>query len=299
MTNTFFDDIKNAFRNGSAVTRFILINVAVFLLVNIVSLVFFLFSVAPQNQFNLVNWLAVPADWKQLLFHKPWTIISYMFLHEGFFHILSNMLMLYFGGQLFIEYLGESRFTSTYFLGGISGALFYILLYNIFPAFANDVPSSIALGASASVLAVFVAVATYLPNFSVNLILLGPVRLKFIAIALVVLDLINIDKGNPGGHIAHLGGALYGYLAMTQLRKGRDFSSGFNRLLQSISSVFKNKPRSKMKVTHQNYRNDDAYNAAKKSKQESIDNILDKISKSGYESLTKQEKEELFKMSKE
>ena len=299
MNTSFLDDIKNAFRNGSAVTRFILINIAVFLVVNIVSLIYFLLSVSPEHQFSLVQWLAVPADWKQLLFHRPWTILTYMFLHEGFFHILSNLIMLYFGGQLFVEYLGESRFTSTYFLGGIAGALLYILVFNIFPAFASIAPFSIALGASASVLAVFVAVATYLPNFTVNLLLFGPVRLKFIAIVLVVLDLISIDKGNPGGHIAHLGGAVYGYIAMTQLRKGRDLSSGFSRVLQGIASIFKGKPRRKMKVTHKVSRNDAAYNAQKKSKQETIDNILDKISKSGYESLTKQEKEELFKMSKE
>ena len=222
-----------------------------------------------------------------------------MFLHEGFFHILSNMIMLYFGGLLFVEYLGEKRFIATYFLGGISGALLYILVFNIFPAFSSIAPISIALGASASVLAVFVAVASYLPNFSVNLVFFGPVRLKFIALFLVILDLISIDKGNPGGHIAHLGGAMYGYFAMTQLKKGVDFSSGISKLLNWFSSLFKSQPKSKMKVTHKVPRNDEAYNAMKKSKQESIDRILDKISKSGYESLTKQEKEELFKMSKE
>ena len=124
-------------------------------------------------------------------------------------------------------------------------------------------------------------------------------RLKFIAIVLVGIDLISIDKGNPGGHIAHLGGAMYGYLAMTQLKKGRDFSSGFNKVILWIGNFFKPTERSKMKVAHKKTKDDLVYNAQKKAKQESIDKILDKISHSGYESLTKQEKEELFKMSKE
>jgi membrane associated rhomboid family serine protease len=299
MNRSFWEEIKITFKNGTALTRFILVNISVFLLVNIVSLVFFLFAVANSNQINLVDWLAVPANIKQLVFHRPWTIITYMFLHEGFFHILSNMIMLFFGGSLFIEYLGERRFTATYFLGGIAGALLYILVFNTFPAFRQIAPLSVALGASASVLAIFVAIAAYLPNFTVNLIFLGPVRLKFIAIFLVVLDLISIDKGNPGGHIAHLGGALYGYVAMTQLRKGRDFSSVFSNVILFFQSLFKSKPKSKVKVMHKQSRSDDAYNAARKSKQEVIDGILDKISKSGYDSLTKSEKEELFKMSNE
>ncbi len=299
MQSSIIDDIKNAFKSGSVVTRFILINCAVFIFVNLVNLIFFLFSIAPENQIQLLDWLAVPADWSQLLFHRPWTLFTYMFLHEGFFHILSNMIMLYFGGQLFVEYLGERRFSGTYFLGGIAGALLYILVFNLFPAFKSIAPFSIALGASASVLAVFVAIATYLPNFTVNLILFGPVRLKFIALFLVVLDLVSIDKGNPGGHIAHLGGALYGYFAMIQLKNGRDFSNGWSSLFQKLTGFFKSKPKSKMKVTHRVRRDDQAYNAQKKSKQEQIDRILDKISKSGYESLSKEEKEELFKMSKE
>lgn len=299
MKSSLLDDIKNAFKNGTVVTQFILVNIAVFLLVNIVNLFYFLFSISPEYQFDLVQWLAVPADWRLLLFSKPWTIITYMFLHEGFFHILFNMIMLYFGGQLFVEYLGSSRFTTTYFLGGIAGALLYILVFNIFPAFDSIVPFTLALGASASVLAVFVAIATYIPNFTVNLILFGPVRLKFIAVVLVILDLISIDKGNAGGHIAHLGGAIYGYLAMAQLKKGRDFSIGFMKLIQSSKSLFSRKSKSKLKVSHVQYNKTSTSSSAAKSKQEAIDQILDKISKSGYDSLSKQEKDELFKISKD
>lgn len=299
MNTSLIAEIQKAFKQGNSLTKIVLINCAVFLIVNITNLLFYLFAADPTTHLNLIKWLAVPADWKQLLFHKPWTLITYMFLHEGFFHILSNMIMLYFGGQLFIEYLGEKKFTSTYFLGGIAGALLYILVFNIFPVFSDRTSNSIALGASASVLAVFVAVATYLPNFTVNLILLGTVRLKFIALFLVILDLISIDKGNPGGHIAHLGGAMYGYFAMTQLRKGIDIASPFDTLLMKLKQLVNRKKVSNLKVAHKKAKSDEAYRAAKKSKQEAIDLILDKISKSGYESLTAQEKEELFKMSKE
>ncbi|HRH03358.1 MAG TPA: rhomboid family intramembrane serine protease [Bacteroidia bacterium] len=299
MNTSLLADIKKAFKHGNALTRIVLVNCAVFLLVNLSNLLFFLFAADASTQLNLIKWLAVPADLKVLLFHKPWTLLTYMFLHEGFFHILSNMIMLYFGGQLFIEYLGEKKFTSTYFLGGIAGAVLYILVFNIFPVFSTRIGNSIALGASASVLAVFVAVATYLPNFTVNLLLLGTVRLKFIALFLVMLDLISIDKGNPGGHIAHLGGAMYGYFAMTQLRKGRDIASPFDTLVQKMKLLFSTKSQTKLKVAHKKAKSDEAYRAAKKSKQEAIDLILDKISKSGYESLTAQEKEELFKMSKD
>ena len=298
MQMNFFDEIKNSFKSGNTLTKFIGINIAVFIVVNLIGLIYFLFSIPPEARFNLVNWLAVPADWRRLLL-QPWTLVTYMFLHEGFFHLLSNLIMLYFGGQLFIEYLGSSRFSATYFLGGIAGALLYILVFNLFPAFSSIAPFSIALGASASVLAVFVAIATYLPNFSVNLLLFGPVRLKYIAMVLVLLDLLSIDKGNAGGHIAHLGGALYGYFAMRQLKNGNDLSKFFNKGIQAIGSIFKRNQRPKMKVSHKVPKDDLAYNAQKKSKQERIDHILDKISQSGYDSLSKDEKEELFKMSKD
>ncbi len=298
MNNSIAQEIKYSFKHGNMLTRFILINISVFLLVNLIGLFFFLFSVEPANRFSLVEWLAIPADWKRLIFH-PWTLISYMFLHEGFFHLLSNLIMLYFGGKLFIEYLGESRFTATYFLGGISGAILFVVVFNLFPAFKSIAPVTVALGASASVLAVFVAIATYLPNYSVNLLLIGPVRLKFIALFLVLLDLISIDKGNSGGHIAHLGGALYGYFAMVQLRKGRDISQGFQLFFGKLQSIFRFKPKSHLYVKHKVSRNDADYNAKKKSKQERIDLILDKISHSGYDSLSKEEKQELFNMSKE
>jgi membrane associated rhomboid family serine protease len=290
------EQIKHTFQYGSVLSRLIYINVGVFLLVNIIRIPFFLFN-ASDYSLPVTAWLAVPADPLALLY-RPWTLITYMFLHENIWHIFSNMLMLFFGGQLFIEYMGERRLLWVYLLGGITGAITYILVFNIFPVFSTSLHFSSALGASAAVLAIFVAIATYVPNFIVNLFFVFPVRLVFVAIGLVVLDLISIDKGNPGGHIAHLGGALFGFVYARQLQKGRDMSAPFSRMFASIASLFSRKGSMKV-VYSKKTKSDMQYNANKKAQQQMVDDILDKISRSGYESLSKEEKEILFKFSKD
>jgi membrane associated rhomboid family serine protease len=294
-TNSFINEIKYSFRSGSILTRLIVINAAVFVLFNLVALLWFLFGKAHLGDV-LLSYLAVPSDIGMLL-RRPWTIVSYMFLHEGFFHILFNMVFLYFGGRIFSEYLGERRMLAVYILGGIAGALVYILAFNLFPVFENILPSAYALGASASVLAVFVAIAAYVPDYAVNLLLIGRIRLKYVALILVVLDLINIRNGNAGGHFAHLGGALFGLIFSLLLKRGTDMSVGFNRFIHFFTGLFK--PRSKLNVSYKKSKNNDQYNAGKKEVQQKIDLILDKISRSGYESLTKEEKDLLFKMSKD
>jgi len=155
-------------------------------------------------------WLALPADFGQLIL-KPWSIITYMFLHEGFLHIAFNMLILYFGGQIFLQFLDAKKLIGTYILGGISGGLLFILTFNIFPVFNEIVSGALALGASASVMAVLIAIAAYVPNYTVRLMLLGNVKLKYIALFYVIMDIISIPQGNAGGHIAHLGGAFFGF----------------------------------------------------------------------------------------
>ncbi len=286
--------LKQTFSSGSVLTRLIYVNVAVFLIVNLIRIPFFLFD-ANDYAPAITEWLAVPSN-PLLLLYKPWTIITYMFLHENFMHIFSNMLMLFFGGQLFMEYLGEKRLLGLYILGGIAGALLYIIVFNLFPVFSRAVHFSYALGASAAVLAIFVAISTYIPHFIVNLFFVFRVKLMYVAMGLVVLDLISIDKGNPGGHIAHLGGALFGFIFSKQLQKGNDFTLFFNKVIHSISTLFTKK--SKMKVVHS-----DKENVNKKkntnNKQQVVDAILDKISRAGYESLSKEEKEILFNFSKE
>lgn len=296
-TNPFIQDLKSQYKNGSALIKLILINVVVFVGINVVGLVMFLFNI-PDGSSLIASWLALPADFGNILY-KPWTLLTYMFLHEQFFHILMNMLILYFGGRIFIQFLNEKKLVSTYLLGGLAGGLIYILAFNLFPVFENIKGISIALGASASVMAVLIAAATYVPNFVVKLMFLGDVKLKYIALFYIVLDVISIPQGNAGGHIAHIGGALFGFLYVQQLKKGNDFALGFSRFLDMLKSLFK--PKKKMKVVYKKTaktRNDYEYNAQKKNNQAAVDAVLDKIKKSGYDSLTGAEKAILFDASK-
>ena len=221
-----------------------------------------------------------------------------MFLHEGFMHILFNLLWLYFGGRIFSEFLGDKKLISTYILGGFAGAALYIVSFNIFPVFSEVYEISRLLGASASVLAVLIAISTYMPDYTVRLLFLGNVKLKYIAIFSIVLDILSIPNSNSGGHISHLGGALFGYLYVKQLQKGKDWSLVFYRWINTLGTLFKSKPKkSKIKVVHRKSRDDYEYNAQKVNEQERVDQILDKISKSGYDSLSKEEKDFLFKAS--
>ncbi|MCF6242474.1 MAG: rhomboid family intramembrane serine protease [Bacteroidales bacterium] len=293
-----FEEIKRMYYSGNIIIRLIFINVAVFLIINIIGLFSFLFTGAGTESLGLINWLAVPADLGKLLY-RPWTLITYAFLHYDFLHILFNMLWLYWFGKIFLEFLSSKQLLSLYLLGGISGAALYILAYNVFPAFSQAVPYSYALGASAAVYAVVIAIAAFVPDYSIILMFIGRVQIKYIAIFVVVLDLLSISGGNAGGHIAHLGGALFGFLFATQIRSGSDITAWFGKLTNDIAAWFKSKP--KMRVTENKFKNkptaDIKYNQQKAADQEVIDKILEKISKSGYNSLSKKEKEILFKMS--
>ena len=294
---SIYDEIKGSFKSGSTLTKLIYINLAVFLAVKIVSVFFFLAS--SSQTFSLVNWLAVPADLTNLL-HRPWTIVTYMFLHEGFLHILFNMLWLYWFGQIFLSYFDDKKLLSVYLVGGLAGAALYILAFNVFPVFEQITPISFALGASASVIAIVIATSVYAPNHKINLMFFGPVALKYIALVTILIDVLSIASSNAGGHIAHLGGALFGYLYISQLKRGKNMTKGFDHFMDKIFSLFK--PRPKIKVTYKrpmtDMERDIEYNKAQAAKQEDIDKILDKIAKSGYSSLTKKEKEILFKNGK-
>jgi membrane associated rhomboid family serine protease len=293
-----FEEIKRMYHTGNIIIKLIFINVAVFILINLIGLFSFLFTGAGTQSLGIINWLAVPADLGKLLY-RPWTIVSYAFLHYDFLHILFNMLWLYWFGKIFLEFLSSKQLLSVYLLGGISGAVLYILAYNVFPAFALALPYSYALGASAAVYAVVVAIAAFVPDYSIILMFIGQVRIKYIAIFVVVLDLLSISGGNAGGHIAHLGGALFGFLFATQIKSGSDITAWFSNFTNDIASWFKSKP--KMRVTENKFKSkaasDIEYNQQKAADQEVIDKILEKISKSGYNSLSKKEKEILFKMS--
>lgn len=293
----FIDKLKYRFQTGDMLMKLIYINVAVFLAVNIIHLLFWMTG---AHGFDFDTILAVPTDLHKLLF-RPWTIITYMFYHEGFFHILFNMIVLYFAGQIFLEFLGERRLLNTYLAGGIAGAFLYILTYNLLPQLSSMKHVSVALGASASIMAILIGVATYTPNYSIRLMFIGNVKLKWIAIFYIVIDLISIPHGdNTGGHIAHIGGALYGFLYIIQLQRGRDWSDYFSGFFLKLKATFQSKP--KMKVKHKDTGNTTKKKENKREQQASqakIDSILDKISKTGYESLTKKEKDELFRASKD
>ena len=295
---SFINNLRDNLKQSSTLQKLLIINIVVFLLINILKALMQLFMLSMNDYVDITDWLAVPASFP-LLITRPWTLITYMFLHEEFFHILFNMLWLYWMGQIFQEYLGNKKLVSTYILGGISGALLYIIAFNLFPLFSTAVLSAYALGASASVLAITVAAATLLPEYPVNLLFFGRIPLKFIAIVTILLDLVSVSGNNAGGHIAHLGGALFGFIYIRQLRKGTDIAVWFITLMDKIAFLFKSSSRPTMKVKYKRAVDDDAYLQTKKARQEYVDEILDKISKSGYGSLTKEEKDFLFTSSKE
>ena len=220
-------------------------------------------------------------------------------MHAGFLHILFNMLWLYWFGALFLMFFSAKHLRGVYILGGICGGLLYMVAYNVFPYFRPMVDYSFMLGASASVLAIVAATAYREPNYPIRLFLFGTIRLKYLALIVIGTDLLFITSSNAGGHIAHLGGALAGVWFAAGLSKGRDITSWINKTLDAIS-VFSFKPRKpKMKVHYGNSRQKDYdYNARKKVQSEEIDRILDKLKKSGYESLTTEEKKSLFDASK-
>jgi len=298
------ESIIKFFRAKSALSRLIIINIAVFILINIINLFLWLFTVESDlagvaGATRITYWFAVPSDLGELL-RKPWTLFTYMFTQEGFFHLFFNMIVLYFGGRIFVEYLNEKKLVNMYVWGGIIGALFFIISFNIFPVFSDTVAYSVALGSSASVLAILIAAATYVPDYTVYLLFFGKVKLKYVAIVFVVIDILSINRGNPGGHIAHLGGAVWGFLSIMLLKQGYSNPLGINWYsFRNISNWFKTTPKSNFKNVHYNKApaTDEDYNKMRAEKQKKIDAILDKISRSGYESLTKDEKELLFKAS--
>ena len=290
--DSILNNLKREFKQGTILNKLIYINVGLFLLFSILGVLSFMF------QFDLnpiLNKLYLPAENSKLL-SQPWAFITYMFFHNDFLHLLFNMIWLHFGGKIFLQYLNPKQLLSTYIFGGISGGLLFIISYNYLPALTIYTQSAQALGASAAVLAIVVAIATYTPNYSVRFPFIGIVKLKHIAIFCVVLDVLSIPKGNAGGHIAHLGGALFGYFYIKQLKKGNDISNGFSNFLNKLVNTFKTK--SKLKTVHKRPKSDKQFNTERTERQKAVDLVLEKISKSGYTSLSKEEKAILFSASK-
>ena len=290
------DALKRFFREGSALANLIIINVAVWLLVQVFRIIFFLYN-QPDAEIAttaIIRIFGVPASLPSLI-NKPWSLVTYMFLHIDIWHILFNMLWLYWFGKLFQEHLGSRKLLLVYFLGGISGALVYIFAFNVFPVFLPSLPQSYALGASASVMAIVTAISFKIPDYSVYLLFIGRIRIVYLAIALFVFDFFMIPTGNAGGHIAHIGGAFFGFLYI-QIASG---TNGFAFLKSKRRGGFSRKKTMHNTAFDIGSRplSDDEYNLQKREKQKQMDDILDKISKGGYDSLTKDEKDFLFKSS--
>jgi membrane associated rhomboid family serine protease len=272
-------------RSDSKLNLLIGINIIVFLLINAVDIIAkYLFNTNIIDYFS-EHYLLLPAYLPKLLSHF-WTPVTYMFMHANVWHILFNMLWLYWFGQIFEEYLGKKRTVGLYFIGGLTGAFLFVLSYNIFPFFTqvHAAESATLVGASASVMAIMVATATLLPDYTLPLILIGPVKLKWLVLFFIVIDFLGITGLNAGGELSHLGGALIGFFYIKQVQKGNDW-------IETINKLFK--PKSKLKVVS----NNTSRKPSDFPRQEEIDLILDKISRSGYDSLSKQEKEILFRAS--
>jgi membrane associated rhomboid family serine protease len=294
-------DIRDAFsRRDNALNQLIIINALVWSVLIILYAICFLTQAKPVYALVLRQ-LALSSDLLVLLRH-PWTLLTYAFVHEGFLHILFNMLNLYWFGQLIREYLGDRRLVSIYVLGALAGALFFLLAYNFIPVLGPGLGLPV-IGASASVTAIIVAAATLLPDYTFMLFIVGAVKIKWIALAVVLISLAGINGGNPGGEITHLGGALLGFVFVKQLKAGRDMGRPVVAVGNWVSALFQ--PRPAMKVTHRSPvsvgRSTTAAGKATPSTTppEEVDLILDKISRSGYESLSKDEKQKLFRASQQ
>ena len=285
---SFFYNLKYRFGTFSIAEKIILINVVFFLFPMFLNVLFFLFNI-PTSSY--LNWLQLSPNLLTFI-KRPWSLITYSFVHSGFFHLLWNMVLLYYAGRLLLNLFPDRIFINNYFLGVISGGLIFISSYSIFPVFEGNYPPLI--GASAGVMAVFIFICTYTPNQEIRFFFIK-LKLKHIGLAFFFLDIIQIPYGNAGGHLAHVGGAVLGFFYARQLGEGRDIGSGFQNIWQSI---FKKKY---LKTVYRSPKNKSATskNSGERINQNKIDSILDKISNSGYDSLSKEEKEYLFKAGKE
>jgi len=247
----------------------------------------------------VMHLLAIPAS-VPVLIERPWTLITYMFLHIDIWHLLFNMIWLYWFGRIFLEFLSSRQLVFVYLLGGFSGALVYVVAFNVFPVFIEIVPVSFALGASASVMAIVTAISFYVPNYTIQLFLFGRIRILYLAIALFVFDFFMIPSGNAGGHLAHIGGALFGIIfsQVYRITNKQGNTSYYNTFFSNLKDRFQWKQKAYQ--PQQDYTrpvSDEEYNRKKRENQQRIDEILEKISKGGYDSLTREEKEFLFKTS--
>uniref|UniRef100_UPI00404941D8 rhomboid family intramembrane serine protease n=1 Tax=Flavobacterium sp. TaxID=239 RepID=UPI00404941D8 len=286
----FFDELKLQYKIGGVPEKLIYWNVALFAIPYVIQGLLSLFKIGFDFE-QFVSMSSNPAD----LLWKPWSIITYSFFHATFLHILSNLIVLHFSSRLFLTFFTQKQLLGVYLQGAIFGALFFLISYFVFPKFSGM--NHPMVGASAAVSAVLFAIAIYAPQMQIRLLLIGNVKLWHIAIVFFVLDLIRLSGTNAGGHIAHIGGVFLGYLFISQLKKGNDVTKWVSATIDYFTNLGKPKPLRKVYKSE----NPTTYSRTATTKtpnQKQIDAILDKISQSGYDSLTKEEKEFLFKAGK-
>ena len=280
------DDIKLQYKTGGMVQKLIFWNIGFFLF----SLVFFYsFSV---GKFQIPTWIALSSDLGTFI-RTPWTLITFNFFHAGFLHLIFNLMVLHFSGRLFNTYFTDKQLFGVYVLGGIFSGITFVLSY-IFIGKAG-----LLVGASGAIMAILIATATYAPFMLLRIPLIGIVKLWHVAFVILLVDLIQMPLDNTGGHLAHLGGALFGFIYIKLLQSGTDITKPFSALLDAFANLFKPKKKTPFKKVHRNTTKKVVNSFTEKDiTQKQIDDILDKISKSGYDSLTKEEKEFLFKAGK-
>jgi membrane associated rhomboid family serine protease len=286
------NNLISQFKQLSIVLKIIVINTLIFLIVYLGS---FFFKLSPAI---LVSWFVLPTSFLEIVF-QPWSFVTYAFLHAGFWHLFWNMYLLYWFGLYVLNLFTSKRFLTIYLLGAINGGLFYVLAYNLFPVFNNI--SSNLMGASASVLAIVIFIATYTPDAIVRIFTFR-IKLWQIGLVLVLLDLFQLPtSGNAGGLIAHMGGAIFGYVYAIQLKKGNDIGIWFENLMDALVNLFKTNRHKHFKQVHKTKQSStkNTKRSSTNNHQIKIDRILDKIGKSGYDSLTKAEKDFLFKAGKD
>jgi len=306
-----FSELRDAFRHrNNGLMKLILINVVVFLTLASVNVVLWL---AGNNTIvsHVLEWISLNSTPFKFI-TRPWTLITYGFTHDlkDIFHILFNMLNLYWMGRLVQDFVGSKRVLSIYLLGVVVGGLFFLGFYNFIPRLMVLKDVSL-VGASGGVYAITIAAATLAPNLIISIFGIFPVRLKYIAWVFILISFLGLASLNTGGNAAHLGGALLGYLFIIQLRKGRDLGKPINQFLEWWASLFQPKPKMKVTYIKEKAKVTKTAAQAKQGKpeqilasgtvpsQEELDKILDKISEKGYDSLTKEEKQKLFNASRQ
>ena len=281
------DDLKLQYKTGGMVQKLIFWNIGFFLF----SLVFFYsFSV---GQFQIPTWIALSSD-LGVFVRTPWTFITFNFFHSGFLHLFFNLMVLHFSGRLFNTYFTDKQLLGVYVLGGFFSGITFVLSYLFIEK------AGLLVGASGAIMAILIATATYAPFMLLRIPLIGIVKLWHVAFVILLIDLIQMPLDNTGGHLAHLGGALFGFIYIKLLQTGKDITKPFSALLDTFANLFKPKKKTPFKKVHRNATKN-VVNSSVSNKdfaQKQIDDILDKISKSGYDSLTKEEKEFLFKAGK-